>query len=68
MTTTEARTSTWAWDWGPSPGKTLWAWLENRKTPVTATFEPHTEEDFLATEAYAACPLPIFGHTPRIPV
>ncbi len=37
---------------GTIPWETLWAWLEKRKAPVTATFEPHTEEDFLATEAY----------------
>ena len=37
---------------GSIPWETLWDWLEKRKTPVTATFEPHTEEDFLATEAY----------------
>jgi len=37
---------------GTIPWEELRGWLENRKTSVTATFEPHTEEDFLATEAY----------------
>ncbi len=37
---------------GTIPWDELRAWLENRKAPVSATFEPHTEEDFLATEAY----------------
>lgn len=30
----------------------LWDHLEKRKTPATVTFEPHTKDDFLATEAY----------------
>jgi sugar phosphate isomerase/epimerase len=37
---------------GTIPWEELWAWLEKRKAPITATFEPHTQEDFLATEAY----------------
>lgn len=37
---------------GTIPWDQLWSWVEKRKTPVSATFEPHTEEDFLATEAY----------------
>ena len=37
---------------GGIPWHTLWAWLEKREAPVTVTFEPHTEEDFLTTEAY----------------
>jgi sugar phosphate isomerase/epimerase len=37
---------------GTIPWEELWAWLEKRKTPVSATFEPHTQEDFLATKAY----------------
>jgi sugar phosphate isomerase/epimerase len=54
---------------GTIPWQELQAWLENRKTPVTATFEPHSREDFLATEAFlAARPLRIFGHAPTIPV
>ena len=37
---------------GGIPWEELLAWLENREAPVSITFEPHTEEDFLATEAY----------------
>lgn len=37
---------------GTIPWGKLLAWLEERKAPVTATFEPHTLEDFLATERY----------------
>ena len=37
---------------GSIPWGVLWGFLEKRKTPVTITFEPHSEDDFLATEAY----------------
>lgn len=37
---------------GSVPWEELGAWLDNRNAPVTATFEPHTLEDFLATEMY----------------
>ncbi len=37
---------------GTIPWDELRTWLHNRKAPLTATFEPHTEEDFLATEAF----------------
>ena len=54
---------------GRIPWEELGAWLNNRNAPVTATFEPHTREDFLATEAFlAARPLRLFGHVPTIPV
>jgi len=46
---------------GSIPWETLWAFLGKRKAPVTATFEPHTEEDFLATEAYMASRIPLPG-------
>lgn len=37
---------------GAIPWDTLWDFLEKREAPVTVTFEPHTKDDFLATEAY----------------
>jgi sugar phosphate isomerase/epimerase len=37
---------------GSIPWDGLWDFLEKRKAPVTVTFEPHTKDDFLATEAY----------------
>lgn len=46
---------------GSIPWSELFAFLEKRKTPVTVTFEPHTKDDFLATEAYLA------GHPGRCP-
>lgn len=52
---------------GTIPWKELGAWLSTRKAPVTATFEPHTQEDFLATEAFlAARPQWLFGHAPTV--
>lgn len=52
---------------GTIPWQELQAWLENRKTPVTATFEPHSREDLLATEVFlAARPLKLFGSAPLV--
>lgn len=39
---------------GSIPWDQLWAWLALRPTPISATFEPHTEADFQATQAYLA--------------
>lgn len=39
---------------GAVPWDLLWEFLQKRKAPVTVTFEPHTKDDFLATEAYLA--------------
>jgi sugar phosphate isomerase/epimerase len=39
---------------GAVPWGLLWDFLAKRKAPVTVTFEPHTKDDFLATEAYLA--------------
>jgi len=39
---------------GAVPWERLWDFLAKRKAPVTVTFEPHTKDDFLATEAYLA--------------
>lgn len=39
---------------GAIPWDRLWDFLAKRKAPVTITFEPHTKDDFLATEAYLA--------------
>jgi len=47
---------------GRIPWDELWNILAKRRAPVTVTFEPHTKDDFLATEAYLSqypgrCPL-----------
>lgn len=37
---------------GSIPWAQLWAFLDTRKIPVGVTYEPHTEDDFLATQDY----------------
>jgi hypothetical protein len=37
---------------GTIPWDELWAFVRHRAAPVSATFEPHTEDDFLITQAY----------------
>ncbi len=39
---------------GCIPWEQLWAWLALRPAPISVTFEPHTEADFLSTQAYLA--------------
>jgi sugar phosphate isomerase/epimerase len=46
---------------GSIPWDELWDFLRRRTTPVSMTCEPHTEADFLATEAYLAAHQ---GHLP----
>ena len=43
---------------GTIPLDQLWAHLVGRTLPVTATFEPHSEKDFLATCRYLAAQQP----------
>ena len=37
---------------GNIPWDLLWAWLKSSDTPITATFEPHTETDFRTILSY----------------